>query len=299
MSEKETGKPLTRREFFGKSQTLKYGDLEVGFVVVSPQLGRRLQQANKNNRNKRPMKVAHFGSEMARKNWQLNGSSIVLDTEGWLFDGQHRVDGGVDFNESFETLGVYGVSPVAHSTIDQGTRRSLSDLLVYGGVARHLAADTGAALDIAMQLDLFRLVGQTSSYATPEQKLDWFDANQSLVEHVDYARATKKTRTVTPSIMAGIVYFGENMVGADELWSFFEQFHTLANQPAGSPILVLRDYFDSFRTGSRLQKPHVVASTHKAINAWLAGRSPVTVRAIRWNPGGSRPEPFPLIEKWE
>ena len=102
-------------------------------VTITPQRAGELLKTNKNNRTPRPSHYKFLSNEMRSGNWRENGESIVIDSLGHLIDGQHRLLACIDSNTQFDTILVEGVETSVVSTIDTGSRRSLSDTLKMNG----------------------------------------------------------------------------------------------------------------------------------------------------------------------
>ena len=103
---------------------------------VTPEIAAKwLEAYNKMNRTIRWHKVMEYGEIMkAPGGWKLNGAGIVLDTDGILVDGQHRLWGVVKSGITIRTLVVRDVSPGVRPTVDENIRRQFSDDLTMNGV---------------------------------------------------------------------------------------------------------------------------------------------------------------------
>ena len=62
-----------------------------------------------------------------------NGESIVIGDDGQVMNGQHRLTSCAESGRAIEVLMVFGVPADAFVTIDQGARRSGSDVLSIEG----------------------------------------------------------------------------------------------------------------------------------------------------------------------
>ncbi len=99
----------------------------------------------KNNVNNRPLNkglVARYVYLMSRGLWKENGESIIIDTNGTIKDGQHRLSAIAEGNFEYHIPIITGVDPSVMSTIDTGRKRSLYDVFHMEGVknAHQLAA---------------------------------------------------------------------------------------------------------------------------------------------------------------
>ena len=64
---------------------------KVEVVRMTPDMARAILKNNPNNRNVKRDRVSLYASDMEKGRWQLNGESIVIDADGNLKDGQHRL----------------------------------------------------------------------------------------------------------------------------------------------------------------------------------------------------------------
>src|SRR5688572_860540 len=100
--------------------------------TISPEVAERILTASGNevkNRKVRDGHVEWMAGQMREKKWQTNGEPIILDEDGLLLDGQHRLYAVVESGIAIETLVTRGVQRSTFSTIDTGAVRSTSDVL--------------------------------------------------------------------------------------------------------------------------------------------------------------------------
>jgi hypothetical protein len=70
---------------------------------------------------------------MVEGRWRFNGAPIVIDADGALIDGQHRLEALAATDVKLPFLVVVGVDPVVFETIDDGAKRSVADVLGIEG----------------------------------------------------------------------------------------------------------------------------------------------------------------------
>jgi hypothetical protein len=102
-------------------------------ITITPPLAAELLRRNEHNRNIKPIKVAHFASDMAGSRWAFNGEPIIISDTGELNDGQHRLAALIDAEATLSFLVVFGVPRETRTTIDQGTARHAGDYLAMEG----------------------------------------------------------------------------------------------------------------------------------------------------------------------
>lgn len=116
------------------------GRVEV--MEITPEVARQLLERGGQNRPIK-RKVSHYAREMAEGRWILNGSTIVLNEQGEVLDGQHRLLACIEAGISFQTVVVYDVPRSAFVTIDAGMPRSLADDLAVEGVVNYTTIAAG------------------------------------------------------------------------------------------------------------------------------------------------------------
>lgn len=85
--------------------------LTVRVVNVTPQQAQTWLANNGHHRDVKPKNVDKFAKRMDDDTWLLNGKTIVLDRNGRLIGGQHRLHACIKSGRNFLTLVVYGVDP--------------------------------------------------------------------------------------------------------------------------------------------------------------------------------------------
>lgn len=98
-------------------------------LTITPDLADYILQKNMNNRSISNPSVKKMAGDIKNGDWQENGQSIIIDTEGNLNDGQHRLNAVMLAGKSIKTLVCFGVDRDTRLTVDVGKKRSVSDYL--------------------------------------------------------------------------------------------------------------------------------------------------------------------------
>lgn len=98
-------------------------------IKITPELAENFLRFNKNNRKISEKRLKLYVDEMKGGRWQENGESIIIDSNGNIKDGQHRLKAIVSTKQSYNFVVVRDVHPSVMKTIDTGKNRSLSDVL--------------------------------------------------------------------------------------------------------------------------------------------------------------------------
>ena len=90
--------------------------------------------------------VTHYSRDIATGKWVLNGESIVIDWNGNLMQGQHRLTAVIIADKPIQSVVVYGVDPKAMFSFDQGRKRTLANVLMMEGIPHYATISAGATL---------------------------------------------------------------------------------------------------------------------------------------------------------
>lgn len=252
--------------------------------LVTPALAMKLLEKNTSNRAFRQKLVDRYKRLMLGGLWVLNGESIKVSKTGRLLDGQHRLHAVVSSGCSVEMLVVEGLPDSVFDTIDDGKRRSASD--VVGILGEKNAAQLAATLGVIERVRSGAVVSGTSA---PE--------NSKVIELLsEYRGASRSVATVgkamklcSPSLLSGLHWWFSvlDVVQADR---FVEDLLSGANLSDGDPVLVLRERLLANRDAkAKLPKGEIAAIIIKAFNARVVGVE--RLRYLRWR----RDELFPQI----
>lgn len=124
------------------AEWIERGKREVFTVttMLTPELARLLLANNPNNRppqwgrNRGTRSIAAYAAMMARGEWMLNGSTLVVASSGELNDGQHRCEAAILAEAAVPVQIVFGVERATRATLDQGIARTGGNVLAMEGV---------------------------------------------------------------------------------------------------------------------------------------------------------------------
>jgi len=100
--------------------------------TITPEYAKELLKMNVGNRRLKTIKNSYVG-QMLNGEWKENGEPIIIDVNGFIKDGQHRLHACIEANYSWDCPIISGVSPDVMDTIDTGANRSLKDVLQLNG----------------------------------------------------------------------------------------------------------------------------------------------------------------------
>lgn len=103
--------------------------------IITPEKAAEYLKKNTNNyRSLSKAKVAVYAEDIRNGNWEVNGESIIFDSNGVLKDGQHRLSAVVKADKPIFTLVVRGVDNHV-SIMDAGMQRTISQMAKSEGIA--------------------------------------------------------------------------------------------------------------------------------------------------------------------
>jgi hypothetical protein len=267
--------------------------MEATLRKIGPAEAQALLDTQVRNRSMRPSHVRLLARAMARNEWAQNGEPIKLDIEGRLLDGQHRLQAVIDSGKAFEMLVVDGLMPEAQETMDNGARRSLSDVLKLRGEHNTtlLAATLGVIWRIWSRNP--KALGGGAMRPTPQELLTLLEGNPDICDYLQAGR-TAGERVLIPASLTAALWYLFHQASPEDADLFFQQLRDGANLSEDSPIYLLRRFLERERASTRTLPRYRVAGT--IIKAWNLWRRAETVQNLSFRAGGSGSEEFPEID---
>ena len=105
------------------------GDISAELMHITPEMARDVLKNPLPNRPISKARVRALIDDLRSGRWQINGESIVLDSNLRLLDGQHRLMAVAESGIAITALVVVGVAPAAMPSIDQGRSKGGADVL--------------------------------------------------------------------------------------------------------------------------------------------------------------------------
>jgi hypothetical protein len=274
-----------------------------GWVQITPDLAARLLARNTRNRHQSPSQVAFYARQISEGRWQRNPQPILVDSDGHLLDGQHRLAAVIEADTPIWAKVEHGVSPDLMQVVDTGKSRTMGDLLVMAGACYGSAANTYAAI-------LRRCIAW-EKYTNPFSGMQGgasgtWGARPSNAEGLDAMKRYPADEIERAVKRAHLIHRAE-IRGGDAVWGtlllrfarldeeatidFVQSLVSGAELPANSPILALRNRLQHYRGPRNAIPVEEIASM--IIRAWNAyrRRTPLT-RVVARRPN----DPFPIPE---
>lgn len=255
--------------------------------TITPQLAEALLEHNKTNRKLRLHKVKEYADEMKAGRWDLNGETIIIDWNGNILDGQHRLWAAFEHQVAFESVVIRGVDPATYGSIDSGMKRSGGDVLQKRGLGSYSVLAAG----------VIRLVHFYETGRKDHNAVQRMPNSQTLALVEKYPRVIEAANLIGPrdvfkrafgyTAIAGAAYFMLE-VGERETREFLDAIATGENLKKKDPRLSARNFFlNSATRGVRLHQRVGFALYTKAWNAWIEGRD---LQVLKYVEGEEHPE---------
>ena len=267
---------------------IEWNGLTVGFEEITPQYALELVKHKHVRRNIKANKVEQFRRDMLAGIFKVNGDTIRIGPDGALLDGHHRLTACAQSGVPFIALVVRGA--VDLSTIDTGTRRSLSDTLKLMGFNNTalLAAVLGLVWNYKRGL-----LGQGSALEnirpSTQEALGILDRHPEIVDSVRFGKKDAAIGCVTYICWLHWLCRSDTVESVEK---FLADLTTGAGCESGNPAYVLRERLikDKDDRSRKLQPRSKLAMMVKAWNSYRAGEM---VARISWRGHGSLKEDFP------
>ncbi|WP_431490939.1 hypothetical protein [Paraburkholderia fungorum] len=273
---------------------LKRGATEVFTITVSmnPVLAQQLLDRNADNRpvrwNGALRCVEAYARAMVQGEWVINGESIIISSDGFLNDGQHRLHAVIVSGVVVPMQLTFGVERETRRTVDQGAARTPGNVLAMLGEKNHNTL--AHALQFVWCYDGVKVFGYRPS---PDEMLATLAANPGLRDAVTQVGAFARPFRLSLGYVAG-AYHVCSRVDANLAALMLSGAETGLNiRDAGSPILRLRKRCQEHLASknSHMGALEQAAVFIKAFNALLERRN---MRNLIWRQNGPTAENFPV-----
>ena len=116
---------------------ITYNGITVRFLFITPAMAEEMikksndlfDASNTKQRRVKTGTVTHYAKQMEKGQWQINGDTITLSSEGKILNGQHRLRSISKSGIGQVILLVEGVAEEAMKTMDYGLKRTLENYL--------------------------------------------------------------------------------------------------------------------------------------------------------------------------
>ena len=247
-----------------------------------------LERQHEHQRRCSERQVSVLARIMSEGNWQsLNGDTIVIDTDGRVIDGQHRLLAVIKSSVVITTLLVEGVAPEAYYSIDlQAKGRSLRDVLEIEGYKNASPLATALRNVWFYKRDM-QLKGSQILPAV-QDLMGLLDSNED-----GFLRAIKecyKLKGILASGQVAFLFYIFAQQSVSDAEAFFKSLSTGVGFRDHDAVRLLRDrLMGEYYSKSKLP---TIEKLGLCVVAWNAFRTGKKVRVLRWkrHDGAKLPE---------
>lgn len=262
--------------------------MQVTKQTVTPKKAMEWLKRNVNNRPLSTSWSQRLADEMKAGRFRLNGEAIKFNCNGDLIDGQHRLNACVIAGVPFDSYVVVGLEHDAFDTIDQGKKRTVSDILARRGEANYKSLAAVARNVWALENGFDECHKDTFGPA----KLDEVLQRHPTIRETAAASVTRRAKAkniIDPGIAGALIYLTRqsDRARSDLFWDRVYGGEGLTKR---MPEYLLRQrLIENLAAVAKLPRHVVVALCIKAWNLAKAGKECGT---LKWDAGR---EDFPTI----
>jgi hypothetical protein len=244
--------------------------------LITPDVAEELLKLNDNNRNPRPDRINKYARAIDLGDWGLTGQPIIIDWNGKLMDGQHRLMAVVQTGTSVSILVVRGVDPKLMPLIDKGAARTAGDAFTWAGIQH------GNVVAAAMRQLLALVEGKstrdshTLNSITDQEMIDAFAMHEGFITWAApmAINVGKSVKLSASKYLTAMLWLSINGCDSEAIQEFTEQVITGANLGEGSPILALRNWAMQAKvTKRKLRRDEILIAVVKTWNDLAEGRA--------------------------
>lgn len=262
--------------------------------TIYPDLaGHIVEELNGINRPRSSKKISEYIEALEKDRWPVTGATIVFSKQGYLLDGQHRLQASKISGIPLRTFVVFGIDAGAFTMIDIGRKRTNMDAFHIEHVPNsRVAAKAIRWLHILQSDPLDRGVQISNDDAIrlyrDESKIDRKLFDECVEKAIVIEKETKQRRFAMPSgSMSALLYLFalKSRKDADAFARLF-----VHNKGVAKPVMTQISKVMS-TSGGRIKETFRNAMVVIAWNAFRSGKN-CTAKMLDW---ASEKNPFPEI----
>lgn len=108
-------------------------NMKAKIVKLNKEKAKEILSRNINNRRIKESSKSGYSFQMSNGLWKENGEPIIIDKNGVVKDGQHRLLAVINSDYEYKVPLIYDVEPDVMDTIDTGVNRTAGDVLHLNG----------------------------------------------------------------------------------------------------------------------------------------------------------------------
>lgn len=276
--------PVLRISVADASAVLVHGSVRYTVSIETFDAARAAEALGHNtcNRPLSPFQARQLAASISRREWKLNGETVVFSDSGRLLQGQHRMQAVILTGVPITTFVVRGVPDDVFPSFDRGKKRGAADVLAIDG--KKNTVQLAAAGRAIVFLEQGGYAGRNCSSDQVRATVEQHPTLSTWVERF----STSPARKFLPSSFAAVLTLAAERHGEAPVGVFLEQVASGEQLAKRMPAFTLRERFLGAARGQSLTAEVQLAFFIKAINAHLRAEPLVMLRFL---PG----EDFPSV----
>ena len=261
--------------------------IEVSVEEITPEQAEYLlENHNPNNRNLREPYARQLAEKIRSGQWQPSASTIRIAPDGDLLDGQHRLRACVQAGIPIQSVVIRNAPVEAQAEMDQGSKRTGSDVLRLAGVEGDTAT-LGKALRLLTTWDLGLVASAGSSRIADMLGADFIRAHEAhprVAELIPWGRLVNRETGYPVATVVVARTIQERIAPVDVVEQFWAPITGQAGAVEPDPRATLRRWMRTTeRTGKngRMAQSRGLYGIALAWNKWRDGETLKMIKVVR------------------
>lgn len=257
--------------------TMNTSIIDIRIMNINPDVAESILKGNINNRNLRKRVVDSYARDMAGAKWSFNGIPIIIDENGNLKDGQHRLQAIVQSGITMKML-IITIKSCDAKQYDNNASRKVYDRFKMGEYEGIDKDNKYLTSNSCPAIANFALNAGRDVKATPNEIAEYVIKHENAIEYAVKNRAS--TRGLgNVGVWAAIAMAYESGYNRELLDSFCKTLKTgITDNKALYPCIKLRNYLIEGHDGGRQLQKDIFGRTQYALNAVEKGNSTATCK---------------------
>lgn len=266
--------------------------MDTKIQTITPEMANKmLEKSTTHNRNFNKNNLANLVKQIVAGHWKFNGQPIILDRNGNIQDGHHRLKAVTIAKIPIVTLIVTLDDPTAISTMDTGRARNRADILTFTGQYKNTGklAVTARLVWLAENNKLKDILrGDHDTQMSSAELLDLLQRHPRLQEVLHTGMSCHlKFKPITVSLFTFLAYWLPRY-DSEKAEEFVQKLASGTNLSDNSPILQLRKRLIQETTGRA--KINMYVKMALIIKAWRFHALGIPCGLLRLNLSESFPD---------
>ena len=243
--------------------------IKSGVVAMSPALAEELLATSLGNRRINRQRVNAWAEDMQAGKWMVNGEPIIIDDQGHLREGHHRLRAVIRANTVVNMYVVTGVKEEDATIYDAGKPRSFIDISKMSGKNGLMTAGQIMAV-VRYHFEVQKNV-KTISFPTAEAFVERNYDRLETLYHISQVGGRMFTRKapVEYAIFSALV----NGESVSKAFAFAKSLNTgFYDSPQETAAIKLRNFLMTCTSTGALTYRAMCYTTENALRDYFAGR---------------------------